>query len=64
VPVWTLLPAATDWRWMRDRTDSLWYASMTLFRQRCRGDWSDVFSAVAAKLLALAIGTEIQSQEG
>ena len=55
VPVWTLLPAAADWRWMTGRDDSLWYAGMTLFRQTQAGDWTDVFSTVANRLLAQAI---------
>ena len=32
-PVWTLLPAVPDWRWMLDREDSPWYPTMKLFRQ-------------------------------
>ncbi len=33
VLVWTLLPQAADWRWMRDRTDTPWYPSMKPIRQ-------------------------------
>jgi len=33
-PIWVLLPFAPDWRWMIDRTDSPWYPTMRLFRQR------------------------------
>jgi tetratricopeptide (TPR) repeat protein len=51
-PVWTLLPLVPDWRWMRDRDKSPWYASMKLFRQTTRDDWSDVFAAVAQTLRA------------
>jgi hypothetical protein len=47
---WLLLPYTPDWRWMLERTDSPWYPSMTLFRQRVAGDWNDVFSRVAAAL--------------
>jgi hypothetical protein len=32
VPVWTLLPAHADWRWMERRSDSPWYPTMRLFR--------------------------------
>ena len=42
VPVWTLLRFNPDWRWQRDRTDTLWYPSMRLFRQPSPGDWSAV----------------------
>jgi hypothetical protein len=32
VPVWTLLPAQCDWRWMDERSDTPWYPTMHLFR--------------------------------
>jgi len=32
-PVWLLLPADADYRWMDKREDSPWYPSMRLFRQ-------------------------------
>jgi tetratricopeptide (TPR) repeat protein len=45
---WVLLPQRkTDWRWLRDRDDSPWYASnMRLFRQTTRGDWKAVIAQV------------------
>ena len=49
-PVWVLLAANCDWRWMRDRSDSPWYPTMRLFRQRTLGDWSSVFQQVAREL--------------
>ena len=42
VPVWLLLPFASDWRWFRRREDSPWYPSMRLFRQPQRGNWQSV----------------------
>ena len=45
-PVWTLLNYVPSWRWMIDRTDSPWYPSMVLFRQKCIGDWDSVFQSV------------------
>lgn len=39
IPVWVLLPHVPDWRWMLDRSDTPWYPTMTLIRQRQRGDW-------------------------
>ena len=42
VPVWTLLPFNCDWRWMQDFTDTPWYKSMRLFRQKICGDWDGV----------------------
>ena len=49
-PVWVLLPAIPDWRWLTDREDSPWYPTMRLFRQPARGDWESVFSTVAEQL--------------
>lgn len=51
VPVWTLIPAYTDWRWMTGRTDSPWYPSMRLFRQRELGQWEPVIEEVRQALV-------------
>jgi hypothetical protein len=53
VPVWTLLPLAADWRWLLDRSDSPWYPTMRLFRQKTPGDWAEVFSEVRTALQQL-----------
>jgi hypothetical protein len=50
VPVWTLLDAAADWRWMDGREDSPWYPTMRLFRQACPGAWEPVIARVVAEL--------------
>ncbi|CAB3805060.1 hypothetical protein LMG28614_06130 [Paraburkholderia ultramafica] len=42
LPVWVLVPAYSEWRWMTERTDSPWYPSMRLFRQRELGEWGPV----------------------
>jgi tetratricopeptide (TPR) repeat protein len=49
-PAWTLLAFASDWRWMLDRTDSPWYPTMRLFRQRTAGDWEEPVAQVIAAL--------------
>jgi hypothetical protein len=49
-PVWLLLDAVPDWRWLLDRTDSPWYPTARLFRQRVRGDWREVMQSVADAL--------------
>jgi len=49
--VWTLLPFVPDWRWMFDRSDSPWYPSMTLFRQKKVGNWGDVFQQLKFELM-------------
>jgi hypothetical protein len=56
VPVWTLLHADPDWRWMQGREDSPWYPSMRLFRQARPGAWEGVVGRVAAALAERADG--------
>ncbi len=48
--VWTVLPFVPDWRWLLDRSDSPWYPTMRLFRQRSLRSWPQVFEDVAAEL--------------
>jgi tetratricopeptide (TPR) repeat protein len=49
-PVWLLLPANSDWRWLEARSDSPWYPGMRLFRQAVLGDWVPVVKHVSAAL--------------
>lgn len=49
-PVWTLLSATPDWRWMRERDDSPWYPTMRLFRQAEAGSWGPVIERVGRAL--------------
>jgi hypothetical protein len=49
-PTWVPLAATPDWRWMRERTDTPWYASMKLYRQKTAGDWNPVFRQIADDL--------------
>jgi ADP-heptose:LPS heptosyltransferase len=53
VPVWVVLQAVPDWRWLIDRADSPWYPSMRLFRQRKPGEWLEVFERIATELAAI-----------
>lgn len=53
-PVWVALPFAADWRWLKKRTDSPWYPTMTLFRQPAPGDWDSVFAKLEKALRAEA----------
>jgi len=41
-PTWVLLPQNADFRWLRQRSDSPWYPSMRVFRQKTHGDWQSV----------------------
>ncbi|CAG9188882.1 Flp pilus assembly protein TadD, contains TPR repeats [Paraburkholderia sabiae] len=49
---WVMLPMfSTDWRWLRERTDSPWYPGvMQLFRQTRLDDWDETVSRMAAAL--------------
>ena len=53
VPVWTLLQHNADFRWMRGRSDSPWYRSMTLIRQPKLGDWNGVLEEIQGRLTRL-----------
>jgi hypothetical protein len=48
--VWILLPTTADWRWMSGRSDTPWYPSARLFRQRIPGDWRGVVEELRTAL--------------
>jgi tetratricopeptide (TPR) repeat protein len=48
--VWIALKRSPDWRWLLDRSDSPWYPTARLFRQRAIDDWSAPFAEMAAAL--------------
>jgi hypothetical protein len=50
-PVWLALSSAPDWRWMRDRSDTPWYPTMRLFRQKKLFDWDEVFDEMRSELI-------------
>lgn len=49
-PAWVLLPFSADPRWLRQRDDSPWYPSLSLFRQADDRDWRPVVAAVLQAL--------------
>ncbi len=51
--VWVLIPKEAEFRWMLDRTDSPWYPTMRLFRQRTDSDWLGVSQDMATQLRQL-----------
>ncbi|RXH13949.1 tetratricopeptide repeat protein [Bradyrhizobium guangzhouense] len=53
-PTWILLPWTPDYRWLLDRTDSPWYASVRLFRQTETRDYESVLDRVRDELRAQA----------
>ena len=55
-PVWVLLSTIADWRWLEERSDSPWYPTMRLFRQKTALEWGGVFREVAETLRGLLPG--------
>jgi tetratricopeptide (TPR) repeat protein len=49
-PTWAVLPRFWGWRWLRDRSDCLWYARVRIWRQHESGDWSGLLARVAESL--------------
>jgi hypothetical protein len=54
-PTWTLLPEASDWRWMEARSDSPWYPTMQLFRASSAGDWEPVLRELRGRLASACV---------
>jgi tetratricopeptide (TPR) repeat protein len=55
-PVWILLSASADWRWLTEREDCPWYPSARLFRQSSLGDWQPVIARVQRELANFVAG--------
>lgn len=53
-PVCLMLPYSSDWRWLRDRSDSPWYPTARLFRQEMPGRWGPVAARVASTIAGMA----------
>jgi hypothetical protein len=49
-PVFTLVTNASDWRWNRNSTKTIWYDSMKVFRQKKQDDWTPCIKAVREEL--------------
>lgn len=57
VPTWILIPAQnTDWRWQLNRTDSPWYPSARLWRQKRGDDWRPTIEAIGNELRGMSMG--------
>jgi len=50
VPCWAMLPHPPEWRWLLQRTDSVWWPSLRLFRQSAPGDWAPVIDRLTLSL--------------
>ncbi len=49
-PLWLLLSFTSEWRWMHQRTDNLWYPSARLYRQPRQNEWQEILHQVRADL--------------
>ena len=47
---WALLHYVTLYYWMVERTDSIWYPSLTLYRQPTLDDWDSVYVSIRKDL--------------
>jgi len=52
-PVWIMLRHSGEWRWLLERSDSPWYPTARIFRQKTPGDWAGVVSEITLQLEAL-----------
>lgn len=50
IKTWVLLPYHADWRWMHNHTDSPWYPTMRLFRQKKDANWRQVIEEINSTL--------------
>ena len=47
---WVLLPFAANFWWLIERTDSLWYPTIRLYRQKSLQDWSEILEVIRSDL--------------
>ena len=47
---WVLLPYVANFWWLLERTDSVWYPSLTLYRQPALNDWDSVYASIRKDL--------------
>ena len=47
---WVLLPYVANFWWLLERTDSVWYPSLTLYRQKTLKDWDSIAIELAEDL--------------
>ena len=62
-PTWVLLPFIADWRWGLQEANSLWYSSVSLWRQPKSRDWTSVTAAVATALLEKAASLKAAARQ-
>jgi hypothetical protein len=55
-PTWVIVPAMPYYPWARPGNKSHWYPSVTLFRQRCYGQWDEPFAELLEEMKKYANG--------
>ncbi len=61
--LWIALNEPAEWRWQKEREDSIWYPTARLFRQRRPGEWEDVFRRMAEALHRPKTAPHVQSAD-
>jgi hypothetical protein len=50
LPLWVMIPWLSDHRWLMERSDSPWYKTATLFRQKEVNNWKTIMADVGKQL--------------
>ncbi len=58
-PVWMLSRLDSCWRWIRDRPDTAWYPSMTVYWQDTFFDWRPVLRRLADDLITYCQSSQV-----
>ena len=48
---WVMLHYVSIYYWLVERTDSIWYPSLTLYRQPTLDDWDSVYESIRNDLV-------------
>ena len=57
-PVWVMVPAVAEWRYLQSGERLPWYPAVRLFRQTTPGEWAPVIEQLALALSQMAAGNE------
>ncbi len=57
-PVWALVPANPEWRYLKRGESLPWYTNVRVFRQADAGEWDTVISRVSDELGKLGIARD------
>ncbi len=61
-PCWVMLPVNSDWRWLAQRSTSIWYDSLELFRLQPGDGWEKLIDRAAAKLRDIGTAPLVDAQ--